>query len=269
MKKVIGMITLLWIVFAFVSCSNVSTDTTTLAEDTGINKENTGAISCWIEYIFYSIEDMHTYITTGSTDLEDYNHAPDMPLEDIHDAAKVRALGYLPLSKIMDVEGEMFDSHWVTFQIIDFSSVIYRYYFDDICVEITNTIETENQTALSVYSQLRNQSATDAVLYSPDIKIQDGVVVRRHNETDVIYRYKDGVKASVGFIFGDYYVTLIQRKITNDSKCPDADARMEAYQAFLSDSKMEPFVPFFSDDEQIFNAQVDRIISAANDHVTE
>ena len=101
---------------------------------------------CSIEYLFGSVEDLNTYITTGSKDIKDYLFAPHTPLDDMPEATVINAYGYHSVYEFFTFDEANFDSVEASFTFTESGNIIYKYYLDNIFVTI-QPVESGRRTA--------------------------------------------------------------------------------------------------------------------------
>ena len=142
MKKIIiGLIIELLICLSSCSSSNlneiIQSDIISLSIKTETEYDNHDIIDCSIEYFFYSIADMETFINTGSKNVNDYSKAPEIKLEDMpkRDLSK----RYMSLVSGLEIDEKQFTKHNASFQFTIGGKVEYRYYLDNSFITIKET----------------------------------------------------------------------------------------------------------------------------------
>jgi hypothetical protein len=230
-----------------------STTTPSPYTQTGFDSIVNSPSACSIEYIFFSIEDMHTYLTTGSTDLRDYKIPPDTKLEDIFPADKIRAMGYLPLTELFDIDGIEFDYCNASFQYED-GELAFRYYLDGMLILISPIKETNQQT-LEYFTKQYNIDSSKISSYSSDLNLDNGYILRHSENFDIIYTVENNIKKHATFVVDGFRVTI------NSVARSSASTMALDYQAFLSSPNSAPFAALFSNNEQVFQSATRKVTS--------
>lgn len=216
-----------------------------------IKNENTGdtdappAVACSIEYLFSSVKDLNTYITTGSTDIEDYLFAPHTPFNDMPEAKLINAYGYNSIYEYFTFDETTFDSVEASFTFTESGSIIYKYYFDNIFVTI-QPVESDN--LLECYKSRKNIVLNDDVsLYTKNNHYANGHMLRENLDCNIMYYVVNGVKKEAHLIIGNSYVTI------NGTWYSDNTSLSKDFNEFMANKDVTAFSSFFSDDDIVFN----------------
>lgn len=211
-----------------------------------------------IECRFYSIEDLETYLFTGSTQATDYSILPEFdtfPQINDYKTHEYAKAGYVSLEKTYGIcidEMDSFDS--VTFQLsTDF--IIYNYYFDTNHITVIYSpgcfkglSTSDYYCAYSDYS-LASYSPTR---YVESSKVVDGYVLREYGEKEIVYTYRNGIPRIAGTLQGDYYLS-----VTTASSSDVETARTE-YLAFMASEDFGSISALFSTDSEAFGVAVNK-----------
>lgn len=211
-----------------------------------------------IECRFYSIEDLETYLFTGSTQAIDYAILPEFDafpqINDYktHEYAKV---GYVSLEKIYGIsvdDVDSFDS--VTFQLsTDF--IVYNYYFDTNCITVIYSPGCfKGLSTADYYSAYSNYSLASysPTRYAESSKVVDGYVLREYGEKEIVYTYRNGIPRIAGMLQGEYFLS-----ITTASSSDVETARTE-YLNFMTSDDFASISALFSTDLETFGAAINK-----------
>ena len=193
---------------------------------------------------------MHTYLTTGSRNPEDYSKAPDMPLDKIPSNEDFKCDGYKDLRQIFSFNEEAFDSVEASFSYTDRGCVIYRYYMDSLHI----TVEyTSYDDLVDCYAYKRNKTVSEMNVknYSSSNYRGTEYELRKQSDFDVLYYNVDGMIKVTSFIIDNCFIT-----INGTYHVPDDGLVSKCYETFMSDPKYAPFAAFFSDDDATFESAV-------------
>ena len=214
-------------------------------EDTG-DTDAPPSVACSIEYLFSSVEDLNTYITTGSKDIEDYLFAPHTPFNDMPEAKVINAYGYNSIYEYFTFDETNFDSVGASFTFTESGSIIYKYYFDNIFVTI-QPVESDN--LLECYKSRKNIILTedDISIYTKNNIYTDGHILRENVDCNVMYYVVNGVKKEAHFIINNTYVTI------NGTWFSDDTSLSKDFNDFMTNKDATAFSSFFSDVDNVFN----------------
>ncbi len=208
--------------------------------------------SCRIYPMFYSIEDLDRYVTTGSLNLEDYKYAPDTPLDKIFSPELLRSQRYSSIYRFFDFEEDIFDSVEVEVKQGEDGRFSYCYYLDDVCILI-RYVGTK-ATTLSAYAEHQKISITadSSATLHPDTLVDNGYKTAKCGEFDIVYTMKDGAKRAVSIVIDGLYIAV--RPCVEVSAYFDTEEQV--YADFMTSPKYAAFSPLFSDDQETFEAAV-------------
>lgn len=212
-----------------------------------------------IECRFYSIEDLETYLFTGSTQAMDYGTLPEFdtfPQINGYKTHEYAKAGYVSLEKTYGIcvdDMDSFDS--VTFQLsTDF--IVYNYYFDTNCITVIYSpgcfkglSTSDYYSAYSNYS-LASYSPTQ---YIESSKVVDGYVLRKYGEKEIVYTYRNGIPRIAGMLQGEYFLS-----VTTASSSDVETARTE-YSAFIASEDFSSISALFSTNSETFGAAINKI----------
>ena len=202
--------------------------------------------ACSIEYLFGSVEDLNTYITTGSKDIQDYSFAPHTPLEDMPEAQIINARGYRSVYEFFSFDEADFDSVEASFTFTESGSIIYKYYLDNIFVTI-QPVKTDNLFECYKNWIMLNLTEDDITIYTKNNTYTGGHVLRENADCNVMYYMVNGVKRVAGFIMNNCYVTI------NGTWFSDDTTLSKDFNDFMTNKEATAFSSFFSDDDDVFN----------------
>ncbi len=212
---------------------------------------------------FDSVQDLETYLLTGSTKESDYLHAPDFDafpqIDGIQTNEFVRK-GYIKLKDLYNInvdDCESFDS--VSFQFTpDF--IIFNYYFSTNCITVTYAPSYFKNSSTSDYYEAYCQYASRQ--YAPqsfDVssKLDDGYVIRTNNQQEVVYQYKNGIPRSAGMMVGDFLIAVT----TAASSDPEEASR--EYLQFMQDDSFKQISSVFAEEDSLFSQSVEKTADTA------
>lgn len=209
---------------------------------------------CAIEHMFYSVEDLNTYITTGSRNIEDYLFTPDTPLEDIPDAKMINTYygGYHSIYEYFTFEETSFDYVAASFTFTDSGNIIYKYYLDNVFITVR---PAKSDNLLECYKIEKNIALTkdEVSIYTKNTVYSDGHVLRENVDCSVMYYVINGVKKEAGFLVGDSFVTI------NGTWRSDKASLPNDYNAFMANIDTIAFSSFFSDDDHVFSMAISKL----------
>ena len=219
-------------------------------EQTTQKQEGDDLAACYIEYFFYSVADLHTYVTTGSDDLTDYSAPPAYAFEDMLASKVILACGYTSLMELFEFDESLFDMVEASFSYSDSRKMCYRYYLDDVCVTV---FPMKQRSLIDCYSEHRQETLTvqDLAAYSAEsITAQRGHVLRTVGDTEVIYYVKDGVTREAHVMMGNAYV------IVNCAIYSDKNTVAQEFADFMTDEKTAAFAKLFSSDDVVLQSVI-------------
>ena len=219
-------------------------------EEQTTQKQEDGYDACFIEYFFYSVADLHTYVTTGSQNLADYSAPPEYAFEDMLAPKVILACGYAPLTGLFDCDESLFDTVQASFSYSDSGKMRYRYYMDDTCVTV---FPMEKRSLIDCYSDRRQETLTqkDFLDYTAESLATDkGHILRRVGDIEVIYYIKDGVTKEAHVMMGDAYV------IVNCAIYSDKNTVAQEFADFMTDEKTAAFAKLFSSDDVVLQSVI-------------
>ena len=203
-----------------------------------------------ITYRFFSAEDLHTYITTGSEDPADY---PDSlyPLElESYPSPEHLKIGYLPIADLFDLDETTLDA--LSYLTIYSNSEIIRFTYNfaenglDRAFVITIKYVREEQNIDNTNVQNNTLIYTDM---AEKDKHDECLIQQTVNGTKFEYVTKYGVINKVIFEYGNYNINIHGLGLLRD------DATKEdfetTYDRFMTLPETSAFAPFFSEDSTV------------------
>lgn len=206
-------------------------------------------IGCAIEYIFYSIADLETYVYTGSRNAADYSHETNPNLYIFPE--RILSDRYLPLASRLGIDDSQFSVVRATWQHTEGLAVRFRYYLDHVYITFTKT----EASSTKQYILSKNHALTENTItaYRADDIPYNGYVCRTIDNVDVIYRIKNGIKLTATLVIDGFVISVYGTDGITDEK------RAEAYQDFMTSEKTAPFSALFSDDADTFAAAIAKL----------
>ena len=198
---------------------------------------------------FCSIEDIHTYVTTGSTDLDDYHSFPDsFPQSSLENfpSFELIKVGYLPIIELFDLNEAGINS--VQYVHVDNGNMfVYQcaeklydnyFYVEIIYSPGESDVNTVSNTNTVIYDDM---SAKDE---------HDECTIRQNvNGTTVNYWTKYGKIGAIDFNYGNHRIRIdiggfYGYRLTEE----EIDA---VYNKFMTAPGSAAFAPFFSEDQAV------------------
>ena len=244
MKKILILLLTLLLTLGMIGCSNTVPDVEE-NNDTG-DTDASPAAECSIEYLFGSVEDLNTYITTGSKDSKDYLSAPLTPLNDMPEAKVINAYGYHSIYEFFAFDEAGFDSVEASFTFTESGSIIYKYYLDNIFITI-QPVKTNNLLECYKSRKKVNLTEDDIIMYTKNNTSANGHVLRENADCNVMYYVVNGVKKEAHFLTNNSYVTI------NGTWFSDDASLSEDFIDFMTNKDATAFSSFFSEDDDVFN----------------
>ncbi len=279
-------ILLLLVCFCFIGCnspnetseseskqSETSSESSTESESESETPSSWGTLPDFLPASFSSSKDLHTYMTTGSTNLEDYEEAPSVDLEGLFspEFLKERS-GYKSLSDCFCVDESLFESVFASYRVGYHTYpgvppkliVEYSYEFSDgdiynidsnwMSISI-NRIDNYGNWKCNTLQDCVRATETDEfefTTYSGSLldTVQDGYVLRKYGEDEVIYKISGGAPRCVYLKSGDYILRLSVPVHYDLENYTD----ILIFDEFMTDEKYKPFAAIFSEDQEVFNA---------------
>ena len=252
MKRICYILTLILSISLLAACESrpSGSDQTVIpnATDRINNIFSTEAIECR----FYSVEDLETYLFTGSTRATNYEILPEFdtfPQIDDHKTYEYAKAGYVSLEKAYGIcidDIDSFDS--VTFQLSrDF--IIYKYYFDtNLITVIFSPVCFKGLSTSDYYSALSDYLSVSysPIRYAESLNIVDGYVSRECGEKEIVYTYRNGIPRIAGILQDDYFIS-----VTTASSSDVEEARTE-YLHFMASKDFASVSALFSTDPETF-----------------
>lgn len=218
--------------------------------------------ACRIEYIFYSIADLTTYVTTGSTDLKDYKYEPDSPLTQTPSPDILKSCGeYIPISDYFTIDESLFNSVEASFVFMDNGGIRYAYAFDNLYITMHYVGNDPSETTLSHYTKRQglSMSADSTAVFNPNAQIENGLSVRSYGSYDVVYTMENNLKRAAYVLIDGFYIM-----ISNTAASDYFDTVEQDYTEFMTSPKYAPFAALFSDDQQTFETAVMSMVKKDN-----
>ena len=240
---------------------NASTVESTSDIRTPMETTDNNYVGCYIAYIFYSIDDLTTYVTTGSTDLKDYKYEPDYPLTQTPSPEKIESRGgYIPISDYFTIDESLFDSVEVGFSLYE-GSVHYFYVFDNnLYITMDYVGNDPSETTLSHYAKRQGLSMSEdsIVVFDPNAQIENGLSVRSYGNCDVVYVVKNSLKRAAYILIDGFYIMISNTAASDYFGTVEQD-----YAEFMTSPKYAPFAALFADDQETFEAAVMSMVEKA------
>ena len=244
MKKIMILLMALLLTLGMIGCSNHVSDVGGNNNTDDTEASSSGA--CSIEYLFGSVEDLNTYITTGSRDIKDYLFAPLTPLNDMPEAKVINAYGYHSVYEFFTFDEANFDSVEASFTFTESGNIIYKYYLDNIFVTI-QPVESDNLFECYKNRKKANLTEDDIIIYPKNNTYANEHVLRKNENCNVMYYVVNGVKKEAHFIMDNSYVTI------NGTWFSDDTSLSKDFNVFMTNKDATAFSSFFSDDDAVFN----------------
>ena len=238
--------------------TKTNADETTSTINTNVNSTifSNDIAACNNRYGFRSIEDLHTYLTTGSTNPEDYT-APTKPLGSLKympSAEYLQSQGYLPLLDIFDINENLFDSVEAYFQRNNNGGIHYWYYLDDIYIGVDYVGNYTSKTTSQHYAYLNGLSTNSELSEMTNV---NSILVRTHGSYEVVYELTNNIKKRANILIDDFYITVdFNAYSTNSTIAHD-------YETFLTSEKYVAFAPLFSDNQKAFETAIATMVNGA------
>lgn len=207
-------------------------------------ESNISTEACQIEYLFRSARDLHTYVTMGSKNIEDYTSPPLTPLEDMPASTVIKAYGYHSIYEYFNFNEKDFDSVEASFMFTDDGDIVYRYYLDNVLVIIQPTVSDD---VLECYAQRKGVGMKDGDVtsFSTSSDLTSGLVLRERPDCDIMYRVENGIRKQAFFAIGGSYITISSIVYSDDSSATSD------FLDFVTATKTSAFSAFFSDDDSV------------------
>ena len=203
---------------------------------------------------FKSIQDLHTFATTLSTDPENYKTRPFYDFKTLEDYFEPEEFAdYQPIDQYFDIDEEEFDSVEAGFGIGDNGNMEYGFCLDDIFIWIYHV---KSDSISECYIRKAEMESNDQRFqdYSSADHLQNGHLLKTTSDTEVIYYVKDGIKREIHFLIGNAYIRVYGAVFYGTDVA-------KIYEEILTNPKYSEFAPLFSDDEEIFNQAIKKIES--------
>ena len=262
MKKQILLIVILLFSITLIACEiapdyhNYETNNTVSPTTNNVNMSE-GLNSIFAhdanENAFYSIQDLETYLFTGSTKNSDYLCVPqfdNFPRVDDQKTNEYIRVGYISLKEVFGVDIDKIESfNSVTFQIVS-GGVMFKYYFDKNCITtIYSPKHFENISTTEYYSAYCNYLSKQYTLfnYAKSSSVVDGYVLRKTDKQEIIYTYRDGIPKIAGMVIGDYFVSVTTASSSN------VDEALAEYTQFMNSNEFAAISAIFSPVSEVFD----------------
>lgn len=205
-----------------------SADATTVPTTQPTNVSSTtkrNPIACVPPYRFYSIEDLETYIRTGSTDVSDYSRAPYSGFnhfsETMYEKRIKNQIPYISIQKLLGIDAANFESIQAGVDYWSDGGGYYYYFVDDLAY-----IVTEYVGDMSLHEWCAKYRISTG-----DVKRLAGV--------DIVY----GREEDVHFVVDGFYIRI---QIRGRGYAEKSEA---IRQEFLTSEKTACLSVFFSENE--------------------
>jgi len=253
MKKIAIILLVIFLLTSAFGCASPTTDndnkTESTVNTTGApvtpNNENVG---CQVDYYFYSIKDLETYILTGSKNPADYSRDPSPGFSFLPSNGLLK--NYISPS-VLGIDENLFLSSAASFKFGDNGNIIYNFYLDGILIIIEETdVETTEQYLSRFYSEFTSDKLT---AYQNNISLKNGYVKRQYNNIDLIYKMENNTRRIATFLIDGFSVSI------NSTFRSNANTMVQDYQAFLTSPKTATIAALFSDDPEVFQNIINNI----------
>lgn len=232
----------------------------TITPEESVQENELNDIICEESIMFTTPGDLHTFITTGSTDPNDYSEEYyvgmiESDLEYLvrkYPPEKLRKIGYINVKELFDVDFESFERLNAGFYIYN-GRFVCSYRFDDICVSI-QAMQNLDETILSTENIKE---------FNGSIHEKNSCSIREYNNIEVVYKhtsskpYDSGIELRnifVEFVIDKFYVSIhfygINKETGAYGNLKNID---ELYNEIMTQPKYASFAKLFSSDEQVFN----------------
>ncbi len=296
MKKILIIATVMILMLLLISCSNIKTVNTTQSdtETTSITpvvpsdtendsipptltvnntSDTTEDYSHLIDessipgrgFRFMTIKDLHTYITTGSTNLSDYEEKPYSSfdyMEQYIPPKLVIKMGYKPLWEFFNYDVTKFEYQEAMYRMNDEEKIISLVYtLDDISVVIHLPSSEENgvTNVVEYYNKYYSGYNSNTITTGNTVDFQNAsssdyrYVLREVDGLQILFEVEDGVKKHA-YVYIDGYLVYI----VNSCSLDEGETSEAAHQKFMTEEKYASFAALFSDDEQAAKSAVSK-----------
>ncbi len=272
-KKIISMSLAALMLFLSVGCnqakkknietpSDFPTDTQTEQKISG----NSNSESCRVVHYFFSVSDFDTYMRTGSTNTEDYDHEPDggainLPSK-TSSTYELFSKHYIPLDSLFEFTEESLSAiSEVSVQFLDNSDISYRYHYNrQHLISVTySPKETTDHISLSLAEQINsNQDLPICTIMSNKTQYDHCIIERNLNGCDLVYEFQDNILKNVTFILGDYKITIASVLLLPEASLEEVQ---QAYNTFMTSTATAPLTVFFSEDDSLCSQAITKLQS--------
>ncbi len=236
----------------------IMSNTPDVTEDNNLWEDNSSSIASY-GFEFLTIKDLHTYITTGSTDLSDYSGAPYDSFDKMEKrlpSKVVMKMGYKPLSDFFDYDELKFEDTSALYMMTEDERIALLYTLDDvnIIVWLPSNKEHGVTTALEYckkYHKTPYVSYENAVDFEKISSVNKGYVTRNVDGNQILYLVDEGVRKEA-FLYVDGYLINVLLNIKSGQTASDS------YVKFTTEEKYASFAALFSDDEQAAKSAVSK-----------
>ena len=241
MKKIFSLT--LFLVMLLAACGTKGGSPAQSSSDTDPATE-----SCPARFKFGSIEDFNTLLTTRSDKAEDYSTAPYPRIPS--DLVDRLIQFYHPLETIVDFDTEQYGKlNIFSFQECD-GWINFCYNFDTFSFSVS-VPTLPNPVAAD--ETINSRTGADFQTWKADKEYSDGYVIRNIDDCRVVYTKKDNCLDEIAFASDNYYIGMYIHEN------PAGMTTAEAAEEFFTSPATAGFAAFFSDDDAVFRAAVDRI----------
>lgn len=208
--------------------------------------------ACLPFHWFNSIQDLHTFATTLSTDPNNYQSSPTYGFEMLKSYYERKDFAnYQPIDQYFDIDEEKFDSVEAGFGFDDNGNIQYGFCLDDIFIWI-NHVESDSISKCYVRNAEMESADKKMQDYSSVDNLQNGHVLRSTSDKEVIYYVKDGIKREIHFLIGNAYIRVYGAVYF------EKDAA-KIQEEILTNPKYACFAALFSEDDETFNNTLAKI----------
>ena len=212
-----------------------------------------------VECLFYSVEDLETYLYTGSVQSSDYTNSPEFenfPQIDGYKTNEYALSGYVSLETVFGLNlDEMDEFESVSFQITS-DCVVFNYHFKHNYITVTyspgcfsDMTTTEYYAAYCDYASIAYSSQN----FSVSENIDTGYVLRRTGEKEVVYTYRNGIPRMAGIMMGNYFISV------TTASSSDAAEAYQQYTAFMNSDTFGSVASIFSTDSTKFESSITKV----------
>ena len=215
--------------------------------------------ACAVSPRFFTLADLDTYMTTGSTDTADYLEAPTR-LDLMPTLEEVAADGgYLSLGDLLGIGDDRVNCTEILIYRGDPFGMRIDYHFDHVSISVSHTHATD------VSQQISNDVPAEDIVFVQDLSaplpVENGYVSYVTNGVEIMYQIKDGAKIDVRFVYDGFCVIVRAARWYSDDVAAEV-------QIFMQNDAFSDVHPLFANDNQQVSAAVATMKTAVESRVS-